>query len=135
MGSGPTKLSINYRASGVRDPRFTKAQNSYSVVPVVPGFACRQAEVDTALNKYTCTVMLDDSSHTFEMEQACIGPGESGDCIRISHCVNYYIAGALVNYTMKYKGEIVDVVDYFGADRFWAKRSWNHHVTLDISMM
>lgn len=105
MGSGPTKLSINYRASGVRDPRFTKAQNGYPVVPVLPGFACRQAEVDTALNKYTCTVTLDDSNHTFKVEQACIGPGKSG---------------ALVKYTMKYEGEILDVVDYFGADRVFS---------------
>jgi len=79
MGTGPTKLSVNFRASDEFDPRFTSQENAYQVYDMESCFPGRQHASQSHLNKYSCKLKLDDSNDCFQIELSVVGTtGEGG---------------------------------------------------------
>lgn len=112
MGVTATKLKIHYRASKTQDPRFTTAENAYTVVKKSTTFQHRQKATQGNLNKYTCSLTLDDGNDRYKIKLVATGPGDAP-------------GSALNTHTVIYEGSIEDVVDYFDADRNFSTTRYN----------
>ena len=77
MGITATKLKINYGASKTQDPRFTTAENAYTVVRKSSTFQHRQKSSQGNLNKYSCSVTLDDGNDRFKIKLVTTGPSDA----------------------------------------------------------